>query len=96
MDDKKTAALIILVLFGGNLSGIIGTIGNSSSIQGHEDLQRQLDEIKLADAECRASLSAHLEEYNSHILWGRDVRTLNEGTLQRHDAEIKELFRRIN
>ena len=91
--DNKQIALIILVLFGGNLSGIVGSIGNSSSAQGHEDLQRQLDEIKLSDTECRASLSTHLEEYNTHIIWGRDVRSLNEGTSQKHEAQIQELYR---
>ena len=95
MDDKKTAALIILVLFGGNISGLAGIAGNSSSIEGHEDLQRQLDEIKLADTECRATMQTHLEEWNNHIEWGREVRADNSGTIQRHEAQIQELYRRI-
>ena len=93
MDDKKIAALIVLVLFGSNLSGIAGIVGNSSSIEGHEDLQRQLDEIKLADTECRATMSAHINEWNEHIEWGREVRADNSGAIQRHEAQIQELYR---
>ena len=100
MEDKKLAALIILVLFGGNLTGIINSVSpdyRADPFTGSEgaDLQRQIDDIKINDAECRAAMSAHLEEYNDHIEWGRDVRSNNSGTLQRHEAQIQELYRRL-
>jgi len=52
MDDKnekKVWAILIIALFGGNLTGLTGILGNHSNREGHEELQRQLDEIKASD-----------------------------------------------
>ena len=100
MEDKKLAALIVLVLFGGNITGIINSVSPDyradpfTGSQGDE-LQRQIDEIRADDAECRAGLAAHLENYREHINWGREVRSDNAGTLERHEAQIQELYRRL-
>ena len=93
--DKKTVALIVLLLAGGNITGGLGYLANDAAQDGHTELQRQIDETKNANAECRTMLSDHIEKYNSHITWGRDISVINEGTIQRHDAQIQELYRRL-
>ena len=93
MEDKKIWAILLIALFGGNLTGISGIVGNHANREGHEELQRQLDDIKENDAELRASLQEHLSEYSEHVRWGREIRANNEGTIQRHEAQIQELRR---
>jgi len=62
---------------------------------GRDELQRQIDEIRQNDTELRAALADHIKAYNEHIRWGSDVRSNNEGTMERHEAQIQELYRRL-
>jgi hypothetical protein len=105
VEDKKLFIYALVILFGGNLTGIINTLNPDyradpfTGSEGRElrsDLQRQIDDIKLNDTECRAALQSHLQDYNDHLRWGRDVRSDNEGTFQRHEAQINELYRHLN
>lgn len=100
MEDKKLVAFALLVLFGGNFSGILNTINpdiRSDPFTGSEgrDLQRQIDAIKQDDFELRESMQALEDDYHDHIEWGREVRSNNAGTLERHEAQIQELYRRL-
>jgi len=100
MEDKKLVALVILILFGGNITGIINSISpdyRADPFTGSEgrDLQRQIDDIRQNDTELRSAVAEHIKAYNEHIRWGSDVRSNNEGTLERHEAQIQELYRRL-
>lgn len=93
MENKQAWAIIIIALFGGNLTGLLGTAGNHTISEGqnniqreldsiHEDIQRQLDEIKAVDTRCKQNM--------------RDITQRcadTQSAIQRHNAEIKELQR---
>ena len=71
MDDKKMVAFAILVLFGGNFTGLLSSFDSSfrddpfTGSQG-DDLQRQINDIKTADSECRQRVSELEGVYNDH------------------------------
>ena len=93
MEDKRVWLLLFVALFGGNITGITGILGNHAIREGHEEIQRQIDDIKQNDLECRATLSSHHEEFNDHLEFEHEVRANTTGTLQRHEAQIQELYR---
>ena len=100
MEDKKLIAFALLVLFGGNLTGIVNTLNpdfRADPFSGTEgrDLQRQLDEIKQHDAETRQLLQELLTDYHDHIEWGRDVSISKQAIDSTQDAQIQELYRRL-
>lgn len=100
MEDKKLIAFAVLVLFGGNITGIVNSVSpdfRADPFTGREgrELQRQIDEIRADDTELRELVQKYIDDYNNHIKWGREVRSDNEGALQRHEAQIQELYRRI-
>ena len=100
MEDKKLFIYALVVLFGGNITGIINSISpdyRADPFTGRQgaDLQRQIDEIRADDEEYRAALAQHLEDYKEHTRWGRDVRSNTAGTLERHEAQIRELRRNL-
>ena len=61
-EEQKIWAILFIALFGGNLTGLTGILGNHSSREGHEELQRQIDEIKASDTQLEDKYHAHSHE----------------------------------
>lgn len=52
------------------------------------DLQRQIDDLKQCDTRMRKALTDHIREYNQRVI-------KDQGIIQRHEAQILELYRRV-
>ena len=75
MEDKKLFIYALVVLFGGNITGIINSISpdiRSDPFTGSEGrelrdgLQRQINDIKSNDAECKERVNTLTELINQH------------------------------
>ena len=86
--------IVSMVVPGARPDAFTGTQGRELK-QSLNNQQRQIDEIKQNDLETRQLLQELINDYHEHIEWGRDVRSDNTGTLQRHEAQIQELYRRL-
>ena len=89
MENKQLWLILVIALFGGNLTGLTGILGNEQSAQGGRELQtridsiqRQLVDIKQNDKECRESLSKLADKCAD-----------TQNTVERHEAQIREIRR---
>ena len=75
VEDKKLFIYALVVLFGGNITGIINSISpdyradSFTGSQGRDlkdELQRQINDIKSNDAECKERVNTLTELINQH------------------------------
>lgn len=85
-DDKKLLAAALVVIFGGNASGIINAVNPNV----------RSDPFTGSQGKALAERIHDLEEWKrDHVKWGRDRSIISNGQYERHEAQIQELYRRL-